>query len=199
DKWRKTGSVADKKKLRSKTVLTLNKLTEINQRLRNSPTKSLRRLSAQSHVSMTAAFQATRQLGMKAYRISVQHELRPADYAKRLNFCNWVRDQILHGHIEPNSLFFTDEAWFHLTGYVNSQNNRYWSNENPHQLHEVPLHDAKVGVWCAISRTRLIGPIFFDDTVTSRRYIDNILNPFFEQLTEEEKFGGTFQQDNATA
>ena len=62
--WQRCGQ----EKMRSKTALTLNKLTEINQRLRNSPTKSLRRLSAQSHVSLTAAFQATRQLGLKEYR-----------------------------------------------------------------------------------------------------------------------------------
>jgi hypothetical protein len=29
----------------------------------------------------------------------------------------------------------------HFTGYINSQNNRYWSTENPHAVHEVPLHD----------------------------------------------------------
>ena len=34
--------------------------------------------------------------------------------------------------------FFTDEAWFHLSGYVNSQNSRLWSYDNPHSLHENP-------------------------------------------------------------
>jgi hypothetical protein len=33
-----------------------------------------------------------------------------------------------------------DEAWFHLSGYINSQNSRIWSAENPHALHENPLH-----------------------------------------------------------
>jgi len=198
-KWRSSGSVLTEKKRRSKTALTLNKLTEINNRLHNSPTKSLRRLSAQSGVSLTSAFKATKQLGLKAYKISVQHQLLPADFARRLDFCNWIRDEIFTGQIDPNLLLFSDEAWFHLSGYVNSQNNRYWAAENPHQLHEVPLHDQKVGVWCAISRTRLIGPIFFNNTVNSERYINDILHPFFEQLTDNEKQNGTFQQDNATA
>jgi hypothetical protein len=47
----------------------------------------------------------------------------------------------------------SDEAWFHLSGH--------WDTENPHAVHEVPLHDEKVGVWCAVSGRRIIGPIFF--------------------------------------
>ena len=47
--WKRFGQ----EKRRSKTVLTLNKLAEINNRLQNSPTKSLRRLSAQSGVSFS--------------------------------------------------------------------------------------------------------------------------------------------------
>jgi len=36
--------------------------------------------------------------------------------------------------------FFTDEAWSHLGGYINSQKGRIQSAENPHALHENPLH-----------------------------------------------------------
>jgi hypothetical protein len=39
---------------------------------------------------------------------------------------------------------------------------RMWSDENPHYYIEVPLHSQKIGVWAAISRRRLIGPIFFE-------------------------------------
>jgi len=60
------------------------------------------------------------------------------------------------------SLFFTDEAWFHLSRYVNSQNTRIWEAENPHTVHEEPLHSQKIGVWCGVSRRRIIGPIFFE-------------------------------------
>ncbi|CAH1382925.1 unnamed protein product, partial [Tenebrio molitor] len=35
-----------------------------------------------------------------------------------------------------------DESWFHL--YVNSQNMRMWSGENPHYYIEVPLHSQKL-------------------------------------------------------
>jgi hypothetical protein len=48
-----------------------------------------------------------------------------------------------------------------VCGYVNLQNNRYWPTNEPNIIHEVPLHDSKTGVWCAISRRGIIGPIFF--------------------------------------
>jgi hypothetical protein len=46
--------------------------------------------------------------------------------------------------------------WFHLQGYINTQNNRYWSSQNPHLTHEVPLLPVKVGVWCAVSARNII-------------------------------------------
>ena len=70
---------------------------------------------------------------------------------------------------------------------------------NPHVLFEKPLYDRKVGVWCAVSQTRIIGPIFFENTINSQRYISDILQPFFQHLTAYEKQNGWFQQDGATA
>jgi hypothetical protein len=62
--------------------------------------------------------------------------------------------------LDPKLKFFADEAWFHLSGYVNTQNNRYWNSINPRQTFEVLLNDQKIGVWCAIAATRIIAPIF---------------------------------------
>ena len=64
--------------------------------------------------------------------------------------------------LDPLLYFMSDEAWFHLSGYVNSQNTRYWSFENPHLIHETPLHDLKIGVWCAVSGTMIVCPIFLN-------------------------------------
>jgi len=44
-----------------------------------------------------------------------------------------------------DSWFFTDEAWFQLSGYINSQNRKIWSAENPHALHVNSLHFSKWG------------------------------------------------------
>ena len=94
--------------------------------------------------------------------------------------------------------WFSDEAWFHLSVYINSQNSPIWASENPNAIHEEPPHSEKIGVWCGMSRRRIIGPIFFDATITPAAYIE-IFNTFVNQLDDEELSVGYFQQDGATS
>jgi len=63
---------------------------------------------------------------------------------------------------------------------------------------EEPLHSKKIGVWCGMFRRRIIGPIFFDATVTTAAYME-IFNSFVNQLDDEELSIGYFQQDGETS
>jgi hypothetical protein len=54
--------------------------------------------------------------------------------------------------------------FFTLNGCVKSHSNRYWCSEMPLAVHEVPLHDLKVGVWCVVSAQRIQGAMFLDET-----------------------------------
>jgi hypothetical protein len=84
-------------------------------------------------------------------------------------------------------------------GICKYTNNRCWSSQNPHVTHEVLLHPVKVGVWCGVSARRIVGPLFFNETVNCERYVQVILWQFFPELTEEERLYGWFHQDSATA
>ena len=97
-------------------------------------------------------------------------------------------------NVQEFRFLVTDEAWFHLSGYVNSQNSRHWAIENPHVIHESPLHPVKIGVWCAISAQRIVGPIFFNQTVNTAQY-RLIFMEFVELLDDVELSQGYFQQD----
>jgi hypothetical protein len=90
----------------------------------------------------------------------VLHVLKPEDTTARLQYCHWLQEEIPFGMLDMNLFFISDEAWFHLSGYVNSQNSRYWSTENPHQFVETPFHAQKLGVWCAVSTHRIITVLF---------------------------------------
>jgi hypothetical protein len=72
---------------------------------------------------------------------------------------------VVEGEIDLQLAFFSDEAWFHLQGYVNTQNNRYWSSQYPHLTHEALLHPVQVGVWCALSARRIVAPVIFNNTI----------------------------------
>jgi hypothetical protein len=49
------------------------------------------------------------------------------------------------GEADPQLAFFSHDALFSLWGEVNSQNNHYWSAENPGFIHQLPLDDEKIG------------------------------------------------------
>ena len=71
----------------------------------------------------------------------------------------------------------SDEAHFHLNGFVNKQNCHFWAKENPRAVHQRELHPVKCTVWCTITSNKIIGPYFFEDdgnavTVTGERYSD---------------------------
>ena len=60
------------------------------------------------------------------------------------------------------------------------------------------LHSQKIGVWCGMSRRRIIGPSYFDATITTAAYME-IFNTFVNQMDDEELSIGYFQQDGATS
>lgn len=135
---------------------------------------------------------------MYPYKITVVQELFDCDWRARVQYCEWFNENLNDDNV-LNITFMSDEAWFHLSGYVNSQNYRTWGTENPHEFVETSLHPQKIGVWVAMSRRRIIGPIFFNYTINAERYRNNILQPFIEQLHDDELEHGYFQQDGATA
>jgi len=87
-----------------------------------------------------------------------------------------------------NNIWVSDEAHFHVSGFVNKQNFRYRSHSNARALHEKPLHSPKVTVWCAMSASGIIGSYFFENeagnavTVNAERYVEMLQNFFTPQL-----------------
>ncbi|GFW62693.1 uncharacterized protein TNCV_2624561 [Trichonephila clavipes] len=98
----------------------------------------------------------------------------------------------------------TDEAHFWLSGYVNKQNCRIWSEANPQVYVETSLHPEKLTVWCALWAGGIIGPYFFKNdeghnvTVNGDWYRAMIINFFIPELNNHDVQELRFQQDGAT-
>jgi hypothetical protein len=131
---------------------------------------------------------AAKQASLHAYRFTVVQEFKQQDYDKRMTYCRWFQTFIDEN---PGILDYT---WFHLSDYVNYQNTRSWGSKNPHALFEELLHSQKVDVFYALSQRRIIGPMFFDTTVTSQVYIE-LFGEFVNQLDDQELTLGYYQQD----
>ncbi|GFV20188.1 putative transposable element [Trichonephila clavipes] len=84
------------------------------------------------------------------------------------------------------------------------QNCRIWSEANPQEYVETPLHPEKLTVWCALWAGGIIGPYFFKNdeghnvTVNGDRYRAMITNFFIPELNNHDVQELWFQQDGAT-
>lgn len=78
----------------------------------------------------------------------IVQQLSETDFVQRIEFC-----RIMHATFTEDAdvpIFMSDEALLHLD--LNVQNCRYEASENPHELHQKPLHSSQVTVWCGISK-----------------------------------------------
>ena len=98
-----------------------------------------------------------------------------------------------------DSVIFSDESTFHVSGRVNIHNCRIWGSENPRVSLEHVRDSPKVNVFCALSRERVYGPFFFmETTITGIVYLDTLQEFLIPQLDENDQEGRIhFQQDGA--
>ncbi len=196
-KFRVMGSVMNAPNNRTRTVLTPEKVKEIGAAFSDTPHSSICKVARRTGTSIKSTHHATRLLKLYPYRISVLHDVNPTDCPKYIEFCKCLLHLSRDNITVFDKFIFSDEAWVQMDGYLNSQNYRTWSTENPHKYHEAGLHPPKVGVWCAISRQQIVGQIFFTTMITSDAYADILMQ--FITLFEEDERDWILQQDGAWA
>ncbi|GFV64849.1 putative transposable element, partial [Trichonephila clavipes] len=122
----------------------------------------------------------------------------------RRRFVEWAQNEIAVVPDFHKRILLSDEAHFWLNDYVNKQNRRIWSEANPQEYVETPLHPEKLTVWCALWAGGIIGPYFFKNdeghnvTVNGDRYRAMITNFFIPELNNHDVQELWFQQDGAT-
>jgi hypothetical protein len=133
NKLKLTGLLIDKKWKHKHWVLSEEKLDDIGARLVHTPRKSLKHPAQETKVSKSSARRATQLLKLKSYKTTVNHLRLAATWSSwQDSFFSWFLQSTVEGEIDPQLTFFSDEVWFRLEGYINKQNNRYWSSQNPH-------------------------------------------------------------------
>jgi hypothetical protein len=119
-------------------------------------------------VSKSSARTATQLLKLRPYKTTVIQALQRS--SSQCSFLQLFSTVCCLAWDRSALTYFSYEAWFHLQGYINTQNNRYWRSQNPHLTHEVLLHPVKVGVWCVISVRGNVVPVFFNEIIHFERY-----------------------------
>lgn len=110
--------------------------------------------------------------GYKSYKLKKNQEIFPADYIRRMEFCETMREKIdENGHILKNILF-TDESSFSLHGHHNPSVARYWSRENKHLTVSLRTqYPQKINMWAGILGDNIVGPFVINGNLNGERYL----------------------------
>lgn len=146
------GSVSDRPKHRpQRTARSAENITAAQESVQNNPSTSIRRRAQELGLQRTSlATILHKDLHLFPFKIQLTQELLPQDHLRRRTYANRML-QLAHDNPDfHEKIIMSDEAHFHLNGYVNKQNSRFWAMQNPQIIHQSPLHPLKVTVWCAI-------------------------------------------------
>ena len=197
-RFEKTGSVTP---TRTKAKETSKKRQEAKNQLETMVTEfpklSIRKAASAVGVSPTLVYNILHDdLHLKAYKYNTWQKLEYHDYQKRVDFAQWF---LALPKETKFSLVCSDEAYFYLTLPLNKQNNRIWSPDQPNEGIEVPLHDEKILVWCAISANKTFGVYYFDHAVNQDNYLEMLQTFFWPKILRTTNYKKiNFQQDGAT-
>lgn len=81
-RFRRSGSVADKKRAGKLSILYDEKLREGETKFQRSPTKSTRNIAMECGISQSIMIKAAKKLHLQPYEVHKAQELKPPDYEK---------------------------------------------------------------------------------------------------------------------
>lgn len=135
------------------------------------------------------------------YKYRPTQSLLPGDQERRIGFCQWLIN-MLNGN--PNILrliLWSDESNFSNRGMFNRKNQHYWSRDNPMRHHPCnPQRRFSINVWCGLIGSTIVGPVFYEGTLTGERYVEllrNVIHNFLDNVNLDDRQRIFFQQDGA--
>lgn len=138
---------------------------------------SVRTIERRIGIPKSQVHRILRQEGFYAYHLQRVQQLKPADYPKRVAFCQ----EMLRRHAEDenffNNILWTDESHFKRCGIFNTHNYHSWSIGNPHLTRESNFQEQfSVNLWSGILNGQLIGPFELPDRLNGEAYLEFLRN-----------------------
>lgn len=140
----------------------------------------------------------------KPYKQKIVHELGEGDPDRRIEYCEVMSEKIIQDPDLIHKTCFSDECVFFLDGRMNTQNSRYWAQENPREFYESrSQYPQKLNVWAGIFMGKIVGPFFFEQNLTGQLYLEMLeqqIVPRMREIAAESNLPfnqAFFQQDGA--
>ena len=134
------------------------------------------------------------------YKLPIVQELSYEDPQKRIEASEALLQLIGDGNAELTNIIMTDESIFDINNSISPHHKRLWSSTNPHRYQQRRLQPQRVHVWCGMTAEFVIGPYFFENTVTAESYIEMLQEFLYPELRRRRMLRKVyFQQDGAPA
>lgn len=204
-KFLRTGSVHTEKRP-GRPSLSNDKQIDIVAEVLLNPIQSTSQVALLHDVCPRSVHRVLKKNHFHPYKMKMLQELAEDDPDRRMEFCEIMTEKIAQHEDYLRSICFSDECSFFLTGTVNRQNVRYWSDHNPHWYREGHTqYPQKLNVWAGILGDHIVGPFFIEGNLTGPLYLNmlqNEIEPEINRLIQAnpEEFQDleiTFQQDGA--
>lgn len=171
-KFRETGHVRDLPKGSRKPVAENTKL-DVLLAFQEDPHTSSRQVALDNNIHHATVLATLKKEKWHPYKVVLVQELLEDDFDRRIQFCDIMMEKNNTDPMFLRKVLFSDEATFLLNGHVNRQTCRYWAQQNPHWMQEYHTqYPEKLNVWAGIIGNKIIGPYFFEETLTGPRYLE---------------------------
>lgn len=182
---------------RKRTVFTEDNVITILGYYEANPTKSISNGVEDLGFSYSIIQKVLKQNGYKPYKVLSVQNLRDQDMVRRQNFCQEVLNRSNEDIHFVERILFTDECSFSTAGRHNKRNTHVWATQNPYQVMPVENQGHQtVNVWCGMTSQRILGPLFFEGSLTGERYLSFLNNEIREMMQGAQEIL-IWQQDGA--
>ena len=202
NKFEETGSVHDLKSPGRPSIRKNHDFqTAIADEVLHGVPTSTRRITAQLNgggdfnVGHMTVYRALKEMKYKPYIPRLLQALHEDDGDRRVQFCETFLDFYDGDFAFVDRILWSDEATFKLNGHLNRHNCIYWATENPQVILENEVNLPGLTVWCGIHSGGIVGPYFYEGTVTSESYLEMLRGWLWPQIQDRNFI---LQQDGAT-
>lgn len=167
------------------------------------PQISVREINHTTGIPKSTAHFILKKQKFHPYKYRICQALKPGDEERRRTFCEWYTRKCQEDENFPHKIIWSDESMVTNNGIFNRRNTHYWSRNNP-RLHRTARHQHRFGfsMWVGIFGTQLIGPFFYNHSLTAEHY-RNLLECDLEETLDSLPLAKVrncwFQQDGAPA
>jgi predicted DNA-binding transcriptional regulator AlpA len=191
NKFKDTGSVHERDRSgRPRSIVTAEAVENVREKLHETSNFSIRDCAIELGMSTSSFYRAVKEAGFRPFKLlSTVIELSEDDFDKRVEFCDTMLSIFDKNLSMVNKIIWSDESLFTLNGVIIRHNCCYWAYSNPNV--QIPVSHSKDGVmvWCGITSDGLIGPYFFNGTVTGESYLNMLRDFLWPKVRHIDKMG----------